>query len=97
MLFGLRLILAYNNRLFPCHKWLISTIEDVPEKPADIVRKANQLLETPTEEYKETFVNSILKFTDWGIPQNQHELVCTRFIEDNEWWWWKNRPNIAEW
>ncbi|CUH97039.1 hypothetical protein P22_3165 [Propionispora sp. 2/2-37] len=45
VLFGLRLILAYNNRLFPCHKWLMSAVNEVPNKPEGIIEKANTFLQ----------------------------------------------------
>lgn len=95
VLFGLRLILAHNNKLFPCHKWLLHTMEQVSEKPDGIIEIANEFLNNPTDETKDRFVNAILDFNDWG--QDDFSMIVTRFIEDNEQWWWKNRPNIVEW
>lgn len=100
VLFGLRLVLAYNNRLFPCHKWLLSAVEEVPNKPEGIIQKVNTFLESLTDESKDIFINSVdslIQFERLADPEKRIEMVCTRFIEDNEWWWWKNRPNIAEW
>lgn len=95
LLFGMRLILAHNIKLFPCHKWLVQAVESVDEKPQNILEIANEFLKSPTEETENKFVDSILEFQDWGY--NDFSLKLTRFIEDNEQWWWKQRPNIAEW
>lgn len=96
VLFGLRMLLAYNEKLFPCQKWLMRTVDELDKKPENIVNKANLFLQKLDEETKNDFVNSILHFCDWNIPKDFSEIL-SRFIEDNEWWWYNKRPNIAEW
>ena len=98
VLFGLRLILQNNEVLFPCHKALFETVEKLePEsKPDNIIEKANCFLNNLTDESKNEFVNAVLDFIDY-IPPEDYAEVLTRFIDDNEIWWYKQRPNIAEW
>ena len=96
VLFGLRLILQNNEVLFPCHKALLETVEKLGNKPDDIVEKANRFLYSLTDESKTELVNAVLNFIDYAPPEDYAE-VLTRFINDNELWWYKQRPNIAEW
>lgn len=96
VLFGMRMLLAYNEKLFPCQKWLTRIVNELDKKPENIVNKANTFLEKLDDETKEDFVNSILTFADWNIPKD-FSGVLSRFVEDNEQWWYNNRPNIVEW
>lgn len=98
VLYGLRMLLAHNEHLFPCQKWLISAVEKLPNKPEGIVQLAYSFLENPTEENKTTFVMSILSFTNWGVDiQAEFTMLVSKFIQDQEIWWYESRPNIAEW
>ncbi len=96
VLFGLRLMLQNNEVLFPCHKSLLSTVENLSNKPKNIIALTNNFISTPTETTKNDFVNTVLNFIDYTPPENYDE-VLTRFIDDNELWWYKKRPVIAEW
>ncbi|MCL1793054.1 MAG: nucleotidyltransferase domain-containing protein [Oscillospiraceae bacterium] len=96
VLFGLRLILQNNEVLFPCHKALLETVGNLENKPEDIVEKANCFISNLTEESKNEFVKAVLDFIDYDPPKDYSE-VLTRFVDDNEVWWYKKRPNIAEW
>ena len=96
VLFGLRLILQNNEVLFPCQKALLETIEKLENKPDDIIEKTICFLNNLTEEAKSEFVNAVLSFIDYTPPEDYAE-VLTRYIDDNEIWWYKQRPNIAEW
>jgi len=96
VLFGLRLILQNNEVLFPCHKALLETIENLENKPDGIIEKADKFLCCLTEDTKNDFVNTVLNFIDYTPPEDYAEIL-TRFVDDNELWWYKERPNIAEW
>lgn len=96
VLFGMRMLLAYNEKLFPCQKWLMRIAAELDKRPEDIVAKANAFLQMMNDETKDDFVNAILSFCHWNIPEN-YTVTLTRFVEDHEQWWYNLRPNIAEW
>jgi len=96
VLFGLRLILQNNEVLFPCHKALLETVAKLENKPENIVEKAECFISSLTDESKNDFVKSVLEYIDYTPPEDYAE-VLTRFIDDNEIWWYKHRPNIVEW
>ena len=96
VLFGLRLILQNNGILFPCQKALLETIAKLENKPENILEKADCFLNSLTNESKNEFVNTVLEYIDYTPPEDFAE-VLTRYIDDNELWWYKKRPNIAEW
>ena len=96
VLYGLRLVLQNNEILFPCHKALLETVANLENKPENIVEKAERFLKELTDESKNEFVGAVLGYIDYAPPEN-YDAVLTRFIDDNEIWWYKKRPNIAEW
>ena len=96
VLFGLRLLLQNNEVLFPCHKGLMEAVGSLEHKPDDILGKADRFLNDLSDESKDEFVKTILDYISYDPPENYAE-VLTRFIDDNELWWYKQRPNIAEW
>lgn len=96
VLFGMRMLLAYNEKLFPCQKWLMRAVSEIEKKPENIIEKANDFLHKLDEKSKEDFVNSILSFGNWNIPDDFSKTL-TRYVEDNEQWWYNSQPNIAEW
>ena len=81
----MRLLYAYNEKLFPCHKWLLRSAKDLKLKPDNIIEKANRFLERLDEDSKEDFVNAILNFCDWDVGEGFSPL--SRFVIDNEQWW----------
>ena len=98
VLFGLRLLLAHNRILFPCHKRLLETAERCPLRPDGVIDLARALLFAPTDGNKEAFVSAILGFSDWGdILARDYDATISRFIDDNELWWYETRPVLAEW
>jgi predicted nucleotidyltransferase len=89
-----RLILEYNRILFPNHKWLMHKVRQAPEKPADMLDLADQLLANPTKETALAFRDCINNFRDWGI---EYLEALVTFVEDTEWAWRTRRPPLADW
>lgn len=96
VLFGFRLLLEENEKLFPCHKSLIKAVEELENKPENIIEKAELLLKNFDETSKTDFVDSILNFIKYQPPED-YAKILTRFVDDSELWWYKDRPNISEW
>lgn len=96
--FGLRLILAHNEQLFPCSRRLVETVERVERKPEGIISLANDFLANLDVASKDAFVNCVLSFTDWGVSfENDFSLIQSRYTDNNEQWWLKPCPLVAEW
>jgi len=96
VLFGYRMLLQENHVLFPSQRRLTETTASLARKPEHIIEKGELLLKTLTNEAADDFVNSILGFIKYKPPENKEE-IGTRFIDDNEFWWYKNRPIVTEW
>lgn len=64
-LFAGRLILAYNELLFPWHKWFLRVLADAPKQPAGLMRCMNTLIEQKRAEDVERLYNMVSDFTYW--------------------------------
>jgi hypothetical protein len=93
-LFTGRLILAHNRRLFPYHKWLPRTLESVPDKPADMLRLFNALLNDHTAANATALFERIRDFQDWGVSDLD---AYTWFMTDVEWSWMSDSTPIEDW
>jgi hypothetical protein len=94
VLFGGRMILAHNRRLYPYHKWFLRTLQDVPEKPVELLALIDQLLNEPSKGNADRFCEAILNFTAWPAPP---EGWPARFMDDTEWAWRRGSAAIADW
>ncbi|PKS12470.1 hypothetical protein jhhlp_000676 [Lomentospora prolificans] len=84
VLFGTRLILAYNELLYPFHKWMLKVLEGAKEKPEGMVEAAEKLCREPTSENIEAFYNLVKSFRKWeGDPKTW----SYRFLMDVELTW----------
>lgn len=63
--FGGRLLLAYNERLYPWHKWFLHELAAVPQKPAGLMRCVNTLVEQKRAEDVERLYNMVSDFAYW--------------------------------
>jgi len=95
ILYGYRLLLLHNETLFPCQRNLVETVAELADKPVGIVEKGNRFISVMTQEAKDDFAQSITDF--FKFPETMWHGSVARFVDDNEQWWYKNRPNIAEW
>jgi hypothetical protein len=94
VLFGGRLILAYNRVLYPYHKWFMRVLREVPEKPAGFIELSDALLHTPNRSTAAAFVESLTNFQDWGVEFSQ---AVTNFTRDREQHWRTGKPPIHDW
>ncbi len=93
VLFGGRLILAYNRQFFPCHKSLLEAVAQAPAKPDDFLSLADTLLRHPTADNAQAFCDCISNFQDWGIDYMQG---ISHFFEDVEWNWRSGYPPLED-
>lgn len=80
ILFGGRAILAYNELLYPYHKWFLRVLEGAKEKPENLMELINQVFKTRSPEAMDKFVEAIEGFTDWRIkgPEEWSRFVMGR-------------------
>lgn len=93
VLYGGRLILAYNRMLSPGRKWFLREFERAPDKPEGIIALAIRLLRQPGIANAKAFWGSIACYTDWPQPE---EGTWQRIHEDNVWNWRYGRLSPAE-
>ena len=94
VLFGGRLILAYNRVLYPYHKWFMTELTRAPEKPENLMALIEQLLANPCQANADSFCDAVFDFTDWDEPP---EGWPSRFMVDVEWTWRTGFTPIADW
>ena len=93
-LFAGRLILAYNRRLFPYHKWFPRALESAPEKPDDLMKCFHALLNEPGADNATALFERVRDFQDWGVSDLE---AYTWFMTDVEWSWMSGRTTIEDW
>ncbi|WP_310832522.1 nucleotidyltransferase domain-containing protein [Paenibacillus pedocola] len=84
VLFAGRLILAYNETLFPSYKWLLKELEKAEKKPDKFMKLMNDVIELKTPESIELLYNSIIGFHNW-YTSDEHWTV--RFMIDSQLNW----------
>lgn len=88
VLFGGRLLLAHNERLYPYHKWFLRVLEGAPEKPVGVRDHIEALMAAPSRETLDQFYAAIKNYRNWeGLAANWP----TQFMLDSE-WNWQNGP-----
>jgi predicted nucleotidyltransferase len=93
VLFGGRLILAYNEVLYPYHKWFLRVLGNAPKKPENIVELINNLVENRRIEDVQKFVQVIEDFSEWSNSEVRWPNI---FLYDSEWNWMEGKPPIAD-
>lgn len=93
-LYAGRLILAYNRRLFPYHKWLPRALESVPDKPPGFMALYNTLLMAPDGRSASALFKCVRDFCDWGVSDLD---AYTWFMLDVEWSWRNDRTPMEDW
>ncbi|MFC6334209.1 nucleotidyltransferase domain-containing protein [Paenibacillus septentrionalis] len=84
LFFAGRLILAYNEILFPSYKWFLKALQEVPSKPKDLMTDIDQVLEKRTPEAVEKLYKSIVEFHNWYAAEH-HWTV--QFMVDSQLNW----------
>jgi hypothetical protein len=93
-LFAGRMILAYNRVLYPYHKWFLTALREVQDKPENFMEDIECLLAHPGKESADRVCRSVYEFTDWPTPA---EGWPARFMRDAEWGWRTGQQGIEDW
>lgn len=92
-LFSGRLLLAYNELLYPYHKWFLKVLSNAEKKPHNIVTLINTALSTKSKNSIEDLYSTTKAFHDW--PQYEHGWA-SRFVIDSEINWMNGPVPIAD-
>lgn len=92
-LFAGRLILAYNELLYPYHKWFLRVLSSAEKKPENIVGLIEAALETKAEADVMALFDTVKSFHSW--PEHQHGWV-PQFVLDNELNWLDGPVPVAD-
>ncbi|HEY3991363.1 MAG TPA: hypothetical protein VGM01_00665, partial [Ktedonobacteraceae bacterium] len=92
--YAARLLLAYNRRLYPYHKWLMQVVKEIPEKPDNFLELAEALLKDGNTTNAQALLDCINTFHAWNIP---FERAIARFTKDAELQWRAGRAPLADW
>ena len=71
VLYGGRALLAYNEMLFPFHKWFLRVLAEAEHKPEGILDLIDKVLNTRSPEAVKQFVTAIDNFTNSGIEASE--------------------------
>lgn len=93
VLFAGRLILTFNETLFPYHKWFLRVLDSVKNKPDDLLLYINNVLENKTAISVEALYHRIISFNKWT---SSDKPWCIRFILDSELNWMDGSLPIAD-
>lgn len=92
-LFAGRLILAYNELLYPYHKWFLRVLSVAEYKPENIVEKINSALVSKSKDDVRELYSAVKGFYDW--PEYEHGWGA-KFVIDSEINWMDKNVPIAD-
>jgi hypothetical protein len=84
VLFAGRLILTYNETLYPYYKWFFRVLEDCSEKPENLIGVMNNFIEDKSERNAKLLFDLIMDFNKW---ENSEKSWNIQFMLDSELTW----------
>ncbi|MFM9331218.1 nucleotidyltransferase domain-containing protein [Paenibacillus mesotrionivorans] len=93
VLFGGRLILAYNEKLFPYQKWFLRVLDSCENKPDLLMEKLGALVEKKGLAEVEAFQSAVDGFCEWNTSGRRWPNL---FLYDSEWKWMYGEPPVAD-
>lgn len=94
MLFGGRLLLTYNELLYPYHKWFLRVLAEAREKPERLLESIEILYQETTAGNISQFYNLIKGYREWVTPEMDW---ATQFMLDSELNWQSGASPIDDW
>jgi predicted nucleotidyltransferase len=93
ILYGGRLVLAHNQRLYPYHKLFMEELKAAAEKPENLMELIDALLEEPGAGTARAFYDAIKRFRWWNEAA---EMWQVRYMRDTELAWLENRESVGD-
>jgi len=95
VLFGCRVVLAENERLFPFHKWMLRVTAEAKRRPEGLMKTIDELLTAPRWEKVDEYVRGVLAFA--GVDHDAANAAWpTWFLKDNELRWVREEAGIED-
>jgi hypothetical protein len=93
VLFGGRMLLAHNEVLYPYHKWFLKVLENIDNKPTNLMNSIENVLIRQSEEAIEGFYRSVIDLAEWGVKDVNWP---SQFMTDTELTWMDGNVSIAD-
>ena len=93
VLFGGRMVLAHNERLFPYHKWFLRVLERAKDRPADLMERIATLHADPSQATLLGFWATIRNFRTW---EDADQPWPVQFLRDSELNWMDGRTPVDD-
>jgi len=93
VLFSGRLILATNETLYPYHKWFLKVLDQVKDKPDELMEPIQTLLKEPTQEHISKLYHLIKEFRNWEVSELHWPVL---FMKDSELNWLNGCVPVAD-
>jgi len=93
ILFSGRLILAYNEILYPYHKWFLRVLEGAEAKPKGLMASIHELLEEKDRDKICSLYHQIKTFRDWEVSEQNWPVL---FMWDSELNWLQGSVPVAD-
>jgi len=92
-LFAGRIVLAENRLLYPYHKWLLATLETVPDLPSGFVPGIEALVREATPDAAKPVIEALQAYRDWPVDAARWPNV---FMRDSELNWLEHEPPVED-
>lgn len=93
VLFSSRIILTFNELLYPYHKWLLQVLQTADRKPPEMISDIEQILSMPSAEIINGYCDKILSFINWDETKI---FWPNQFMKDSELNWMNGEPPIDD-
>jgi hypothetical protein len=93
VLFGGRMFLAHNERLHPYHKWFLKVLEQVPERPADLLERIAAVYDEPSQANLLRLWATVKNFRAWEESEGSWAV---QFMRDSELAWLDGEPPVDD-
>jgi hypothetical protein len=93
VLFGARMFLAWNERLYPYHKWLLRVLEQAPERPPDLLERIAAVHAEPSQTSLLALWATVKNYRAW---EGGEEPWAVQFMRDSELNWLGGAPPVDD-
>jgi hypothetical protein len=93
VLFAARMLLAWNERLYPYHKWLLRVLEQAPERPPDLLERIAAVHAEPSQASLLGLWATVTNFRAW---EGAGEPWAGQFMRDSELNWLEGATPIDD-
>jgi hypothetical protein len=93
VMFTGRLILAYNEVLFPSYKWLLQELEHVTHRPDQLMLLLNEVIDKKTPKAVEALYTKVMEFHTWSRSDTHWSV---QFMKDSQLNWLDGVPPVLD-